>query len=79
MDFKQCDVYFLIRTLAQNGYSATEIHHLLVNVWGEENVIKLRRVQGIMKEFEEGREVLTRNEGSGHPRSSCCDDNIQEV
>ena len=48
-----------------------------MNVWGEESIVKLRK--GIMKEFEEGRETMTRKEGSGRPSSSCCDDNVQEV
>ena len=79
MEFKQCDVYFFIRTLSQNSYSATKIHELLVNVWGQGNIMQLRRIQGIVKEFSEGRETVTRKEGSGKPLSSCCDDNVQEV
>ena len=41
--------------------------------------MKLRRIQGIVKEFSDGHETVTRKEGSGRPRSSCCDDNVQEV
>ena len=79
MEFQQCDVYFFIRTLSQNGYSATKIHQLLANVWGEKNIMKVRRIQAIVREFVEGRETVTRKEGSGRPRSSCCDENIEEV
>ena len=41
--------------------------------------MKLRRIQGIVKEFSEERETVTWKDSSGRPRLSCCDDNVQEV
>ena len=47
-------VNFFIATLAKNDYKATEIHELLSFAWGEENVIKLRQVQTLARDFKSG-------------------------
>ena len=39
------EMNIFIATLAKNDVNATEIHRLLSNTWGEETVIKLRRIQ----------------------------------
>ena len=79
MNVKQCDINFFITTLSQNNYTATDIRQLLSNVWGEENLIKVRRIQAIAKEFQNGRLSIGRKEGSARPRTSCSEDNVQLV
>ena len=79
MNHKQCDLNFFVATLARNNYKATTIHELLVEAWGEEAVVGVRRVQAICKEFNEGRDSVKRSEGSGRPRTSTCPENVERV
>ena len=80
MNAKQCDLNFFVATLTRNNYKASEIHRLLVESWGEGSTLSLRRVQQIAKEFkEEERQSFERKEGSGRPRTSTTDDNIEIV
>ena len=80
MNIKQSEQNFFIETLRRRNYKGTEIHRLMADSWGEENVISLRRVQQIMKEFEnEERLDFKRREGSGRPRTSTGNENIEMV
>lgn len=77
MKAKQCDINFFVATLTRNNFSATEIHRFLVESWGAENVVSLRRVQQITKEFAgEQRTLFERKEGSGRPRTSTAEENV---
>ena len=49
MNIKQNQLNFFIETLRRQNYKGTEIHQLLVNAWGNENVVGLRRILKIMK------------------------------
>ena len=62
-------------------FHSNSITKWLLSVWGPDNIniMKLRRIQGIVKEFSEERETVTWKDSSGRPRLSCCDDNVQEV
>lgn len=79
MEVKPNALNFFVSTLSRNGYKGTEIHNLLTNAWGEEDMVSLRRVQQISKEFENGRESMKRAVGSGRPRTSLTPDNIETV
>ena len=80
MAVKQENLNFFIDTLKGNGFSAVEIHRLLVQRWGEEKVVSLRRIQQIAREFEEGsRTAHERIAGSGRPRTSTCPENVEKV
>lgn len=77
MNVKQSYINFFVATLARNTFSATEIHRFLVESWGAENVVSLRRVQQLTKEFaKEQRTLFERKEGSGRPRTSTAEENI---
>jgi len=79
MDHKQCDLNFFVATLERNNYKSTTIHELLVEAWGEEAVVGVRRIQAIAKEFSEGREGIKRQAGSGRPRTSTSPENVEIV
>ena len=80
MKAKQCDINFFVATLTRNNFSATEIHHFLVQSWAAENVVSLRRVQQIAKEFTgEQRTLFERKEGLGRPRTSTAEENVTIV
>ena len=71
---------FFIATLALNDVNATEIHRLLSNAWGEENVIKLRRIQALAREFRCGeRNQCIRKPGSGRPLEVRTSNNVESV
>lgn len=71
---------FFIATLQRNKFKATNIHSLLVEAWGEENVLSLRRVQEISQEFACGaRQEFTRADGSGRPRDARTPENIDAI
>ena len=73
-------VNFFIATLAKNDYKATEIHELLSFAWGEENVIKLRQVQTLARDFKSGERCdFTRKEGSGRPLEVRTDSNVNRI
>lgn len=73
-------VNFFIATLAKNDVNATEIHRLLSTAWGEKNVIKLRRIQVLAREFKDGeRNQCTRKPGSGRPLEVRTSDNVERV
>jgi len=74
------NVYFFISTLQRNNYKASQIHSLLVEAWGQDNVPSLRRVQDISKEFASGeRENCTRSQGSGRMKDVRTAENIAAV
>ena len=80
MAVRQENLNFFIDTLKGNGFSATEIRRLLVQRWGEENIVSIRRIQQISREFEEGsRTTHERIAGSGRPRTSTCPENVEKV
>lgn len=80
MNAKQCDINFFVATLTRNNFKVSDIHRLLVESWGEENTMSLRRVQQIAKEYKEDeRTLFQRKEGSGRPRSSTADENVAIV
>jgi hypothetical protein len=51
------NVNFFIATLTKNNYKATDIHHLLANAWGEDNIIKVRQIQKKASQFATGERV----------------------
>ena len=70
----------MLQPEALNGTSAAEIHKKLVNAHGEANVITLRQVQRIASDFKDGqRNSFERKEGSGRPRTSRSEDNVEKV
>lgn len=74
----QNELYFLIVTLQKNDMKASDIHRIIVKAHG--NIISLRRVQDVAKEFRSGeRRTTTRAEGSGRPTSSCTDENANVI
>jgi len=80
LNFKQDQLYFFIDTLKANGFSSTEMHALLVQRWGEDNVISIRRIQQIASEFSEGdRNSHKRKPGSGRPRTSTSTENVEII
>lgn len=79
MDIQQCNLNFFVATLSSNNFKATDIHQLLINAWGEDNIVGVRRIQAIAKEFAEGRVNFKRSEGSGRPRTSTCLENVERV
>jgi hypothetical protein len=80
MNPKQSELNFFIATLARNNFKGTKIHQMLVDSWGAENTVCVRRVQQIKKEYdEEDRELHQRKTGSGRQRTSTSDGNIDIV
>lgn len=73
------NINFFIATMIRNGHSAADAHRYLKDAWGEENVIKERRVREIAQEFKAGRNDFTRLEGSGRPSTVSNDGNIKIV
>jgi len=68
MDVKTKDLNVIIETLRRNGYKGTTIHNIITTAWGDK--ITVRRVQQIMKEYNENdRDQFERNDGSGRPKS----------
>jgi hypothetical protein len=56
----------------------TDIHKLLVTAWGD--VIGVRQIQRLMKEFEDGKRTsFARKEGSGRPKSEKRIDLVEKV
>lgn len=54
--------------MRRNDMKYTQIHNMITTAWG--NIISLRRVQTIAKEYEDGtRQQLMRKEGSGRRKS----------
>lgn len=69
---------FFILTLTKNGFGATDIHRLIENAWGD--IITVRRVQQIVKEFHDGKfDSFKRREGSGRPRTSATQENVEDI
>ena len=72
------NINFLIAVLGKNGLTAVKIHEMLTNACGD--VLSLRRVQEINKEYKIGKRVdCQRKEGSGRPSSSASDENVSRV
>ena len=77
---KSEQVNFFIQTMVRNNFNATEIHKLLCNAWGEENVVKERRVQQLAKEYQENvRTDSSRKAGSGRKRTSRTEEIQEEI
>ena len=73
-------INFFVLTLTKNDFNAKQIHELLSFTWGEENVIKLRRVQTLVQDFKTGeRYEFTRKAGSGRPLEVRTDSNVNRV
>lgn len=69
MEYSTESCHFLIESLRRNGMSATEIHSILETAWPVE-APSLRRVQTIVKEFNDGeRTRFGRTFGSGRRKS----------
>lgn len=69
MECSKENIYFLIESLRRNGMSGSEIHHILENAWPNE-ALSLRRVQTILKEYNDGdRTSFVRESGSGRRKS----------
>ena len=80
MAITQDRLYFFIDTLQENGFSCAEIHRLLVQRWGEDNVVSIRRIQQIAKQFQkENRVDHERKQGSGRPRTSKSEEHVETV
>ena len=79
-DFKQDHLYFFIDTLQANGFSCAQMRTLLVQRWGEENVVSTRRIQQVASEFSEGKRYsFKRKSGSGRPRTSTSTENVELI
>ena len=77
---KSEQVNFFIQTMVRNNFNATEIHKLLCNAWGEENVVKERRVLQLAKEYQENvRTDSSRKAGSGCKRTSRTEEIQEEI
>ena len=62
------EINVIVATLARNRKKGTEIHDIITTAWG--NVISLRRVQQLTKEYqEEQRADFKRKDGSGRQKS----------
>jgi hypothetical protein len=73
-------INFFVATLVKNNYKTVEIHKLLSSAWGEENVIHLRRLQVIAKEYRTGeRTGVKRKAGSGRPQEVHTDENVTSI
>ena len=73
-------INFFIQTMVRNNCKATEIHKLLCNAWGEENVVKERRVQQLAKEYQENvRTDSSRKARSGRKRTSRTEEMQEEI
>ena len=69
MEIQKQDINLLVETLRRNDYSAADIHRVISTAWGD-NIVSLRRVQQIAKEFKEGkRKSFERAEGSGREKT----------
>ena len=67
-------------TMVRNNFNATEIHKLLCNAWGEENVVKERRVQQLAKEYQENvRTDRSRKAEAGRKRTSRTEENQEDI
>ena len=63
-----------------NDYKSTDIHHLLVNAWGEDNVVNVRQIQKKAKQFQTGERVdFTRKSKQGRPRDVRTEDNVSHI
>ena len=72
--------YFFIQTMVKEGIEATEIHRILSDAWGINNVLSKRRVQHVAKEYRENdRMVCKRREGSGAPRMARVEQSVEHV
>lgn len=82
MELNDRDVNVIIETLRRNNYQSTVIHDILRTAWGEK-VIGVRRIQKVVKQFEEGtRTSFDRKTGSGRKRDNRRDaasDQINEL
>ena len=68
MEVSSRDCYLLIETMRRNDMKCTQIHNMITTAWG--NIISLRRVQTIAKEYGDGtRQQLMRKEDSGRRKS----------
>ena len=68
MEINARDVNLIIETLRRNNYKSTDIHRILTTAWGDE-VISVRQVQRISKEYEDGNRVdFKRKPDSGKKR-----------
>ena len=80
MNIKQNELNFFTETLRRENYKGTESHQLLVNARGNEKVVGVRRIQKIMKEFEEeDRKGFQRQDGSSKSSSSTGAKNVAIV
>ena len=71
---------FFVAILTKNDFNGKQIHELLSFAWGEENVIKLRRVQTLVRDFQTGERCdFTRKEDSGRPLEVRTDSNVSRV
>ena len=68
MEVKSREINIIVETLRRNNYRGTEIHSIITAAWGD--VITVRRVQQIMKEYAtDRRQDFDRELGSGGVKS----------
>ena len=75
MEVNARDIRVIIETLRRNHFKCTQIHKILITAWGD-NVVGVRQVQKIARDFEEGRNYFQRKVGSGRKRSASRNANV---
>lgn len=79
MEFDNSKLMFLIESLRRNDMSATKIHDIVSTAWPDD-APKLRRIQQIVKELNDGtRESFDRAQGSGRRVSDTRKDSIGRI
>ena len=73
-------IFFYVQTEVKNGSTATRIFERLTQAHGNENICSLRQIQRLCKDIKNGERItFKRRKGSGRPRSSRTDENIEAV
>jgi len=78
MEIKTENINFFTKTLALNGYKASEIHNLLVTAWGEERIVTYRQIHRIHSGIR-GSANCERAIGSGRPKTQCTEEKVESV
>lgn len=78
MEIKPEWINFFTKTLTKTGYKVAVIHDLLVQAWGQENIVSSRQIHRIAV-GECGSDVCTRHDGSGKPRTSRTTDSVDKI
>lgn len=79
MEFTAEGMYFLIETHRRCNTKCTEIHRILSTAWPDD-CPSVRRIQQIVKEFEDGtRNTYSQARGQGRPTSELRNNSIERV